>query len=93
MKTRKKGNVLEIIIDDNKYFAWFWTPSAIYKEKREELIKNNSWLIEVEGAKSSQTIEVKNCLNYSPYVKGYDYLKNNKKAREILINETLKIKK
>lgn len=86
IKTRKKGNILNININGQNFYAWFWTSNCIYKEKKENLVKNNSWLIGLEGKNFNKDIVVKNCLEISPYYKGDNYLKN-KKARNILINK------
>ena len=43
IKTRKNGNILNINIDGKIYYAWFWTPSCIYVDKRKELIKNKQF--------------------------------------------------
>ncbi|WP_439132413.1 hypothetical protein [Polaribacter sp.] len=90
IKSRKNKTILNIEIDGEKYWAWFWNPYSIHKELLKKLIEKKSWLICIETDTKNINLEIPNCLKISPYYLGENYLSNNKKARDILINNVLK---
>ena len=90
IKSRKKDGFLDVEIDGKKYRTWLWNGRSVKDSLRKDLVENNEWIGEVETESgNSESFRFKDNKN-SPYYKGDDYL-NNKKVRDILIEEANKI--
>lgn len=78
IKSRKSNGFLIITIDNIKYKSWLWNSFVIEKEFKENLLKKNLWVGEVEyednGHSMNKSFKVDDSDNIGPYYKGDRYL-------------------